>query len=633
MKLIPRLAAASSIALVVSSMPAQARLVVLTKNVNAVVVPPTPDPTANRIFNSTQGKTVQNSIGEVQSGDTVQLDCGDHGSAMVENKGWTATTTFLGARDAQGNRCSKIGQFYAWGTSNIRFKGVKFQGKPEDQGLPRNLFGPERNLANGSVPELYSNGDGGGFVVSVVNLRSIPVQGVTTPWGMKFGTMTASTGETVIYTDGAAVTNAAKVTNITFDDCELSSADDASAWTYGTGSWVLNAAKTAYVYQQNRGEGTWSSKPWLGLLQIVGDGVTVKNSEFRNGRKAIAAAYSHNLTVDGNLIEDITVDGVEFGGNNIAITNNVMRNSRNNAGEHLHADCIQGYGAGANGASVTSYSGVVIQGNLCIDGPYAQAVEFVDDRNEQALDGAPAPIGTSTDPNAVRTYGQYHGFQGFSTFDGRWDRVTIDGNVVETSQYHGIGWFNGQNVTVTNNVVRLSPYATDFRKTGLGMPWIEVASSKATEGFQLPGPNIIVANNTVPDKNSLRMTAPGPYVASVGTTTGFTYSQGTGFVAGQSTITFDAPGDGFAAMTGTLNIGNGAPTSVTWDTTYNKAGAKFGHYTAAPGFTLGGPGTGANIVVRWLPDSYYAGWDNFAAQGNKTAAGAPITAPGFIIFP
>lgn len=94
------------------------------------------------------------------------------------------------------------------------------------------------------------------------------------------------------------------------------------------------------------------------------ENVSVTNSEFQQLRIAIGHGDSNGVSVSGNFIHDIRMDGVRGGGSsNVTVSNNYFKDFYQNAGDH--ADAIQFYPSKVKPVvqNITVEGNVILQGN------------------------------------------------------------------------------------------------------------------------------------------------------------------------------------------------------------------------------------------------------------------------------
>ena len=204
------------------------------------------------------------------------------------------------------------------------------------------------------------------------------------------------------------------------------------------------------------------------LLQLSGSCLSVTNNLFKNIGFAIGSQRASNILIQQNVIDHFTDDGIDYGSNNMVIDRNQITNSIDD-GDGFHQDGMQGQPYGN-----TPVSNIQITNN------------FVANQIEKLV--SPANL------------------QGIDTFDGVWQNVTVENNVVITNAYHGITFYGVTNISVINNTV-----------IGSGGPntWININPSKsgAASGHAIVRNNIaeFFAINAAPavfDHNLVATTNP-----------------------------------------------------------------------------------------------------------------------------
>jgi parallel beta-helix repeat protein len=231
-----------------------------------------------------------------------------------------------------------------------------------------------------------------------------------------------------------AVIIAAKNTDrIVFDTLDVRSAPDATDYV----TWPVQM---------------WQANKINGLL-VQGTRTAVRNIR-------VTGVYNGILvTGDASAIEDSVVDG--FAGDGMRALGNNSRISRNRIQNCFvinksHRDGIQSYSRGPNGKP-----GAGTQRDLVIEGN--RILEWTLGRN--------SPLRCE--------------LQGISLFDGMFDSIRIENNVVVMSAYHGITVAGGLNSIIRNNTVVAANGQPGRR------PWIRVSAHKNGT----PSKNVLVADN------------------------------------------------------------------------------------------------------------------------------------------
>lgn len=196
--------------------------------------------------------------------------------------------------------------------------------------------------------------------------------------------------------------------NIIVNGSTLQSKADTSAWTRL--DWLTKRASGAlfnagYVqndYNQN----------------TVGGCLTITNNNFRNIGFGVYIGNASRVNVSKNKIDRFVDDGIDFGGKNITISDNVITNNIND-GDQMHRDAIQGH---AYWGQNTVTSNIVIQNNTIVN---------------------------QTDPLLP-----YPGcLQGVTVFDGIFRNAKISNNSIVTNQYQAMAFYGTDTLEVNNNVV------------------------------------------------------------------------------------------------------------------------------------------------------------------------------------
>jgi len=195
----------------------------------------------------------------------------------------------------------------------------------------------------------------------------------------------------------------------------------------------------------------WTAEEWsrrsLTRVHLGGPNSILRNSVLVGAGAAITTR-GVDAQVYGNRVEGFTADAMRGLADRNTFKNNYVINSMNVSNNH--DDGFQSW-ADADGA----LDGLVISGNVFIEW-----------------------AGNPDHPLRGR-------MQGIGLFDGFYDNLIIENNVVAVSQYHGLSVYGGRNVTIINNTV--------VNNDGVvgGSPWLGVFSHKNGT----PPTNIVVANN------------------------------------------------------------------------------------------------------------------------------------------
>lgn len=215
--------------------------------------------------------------------------------------------------------------------------------------------------------------------------------------------------------------------NVIFDSGTVSTVDDTSSFS----------------------DKDWTSKiTTVGIYTTKATCVAITNNHIYNVLNGITLDSEQSLA-QGNQIDSMLNDGIDFTASNSLIKNNVIKNGVQNYASQLHADGIQGWSNRTNGI-VQTVSNAVIDGNTI------------------------TKIG---DPS--KTY-----MQGISIFDGNWEHLTVQNNVVSVNAIHALALYGVHDSLVVNNTILAS-------NPEMNMSWIYVNHGK--DGT--PASNTIVRNN------------------------------------------------------------------------------------------------------------------------------------------
>jgi hypothetical protein len=176
----------------------------------------------------------------------------------------------------------------------------------------------------------------------------------------------------------------------------------------------------------------WIAQGRTGFKEIGAPG-NGKNGEPTTSCVALINSHIHNITFGAVLFANNTVfshnqmdyfgdDGIEYAGNNLAITNNTLLNAFGTS-NGIHTDAMQGQvGPIAAGIKVNYFSNILIDSNVII---------------------------RQTDPNLA--FPQY--LQGIDAFDEDWTNMTVTNNVVVTSACWGMYFSSIHNSLIAGNTV------------------------------------------------------------------------------------------------------------------------------------------------------------------------------------
>ncbi|HVU03495.1 MAG TPA: choice-of-anchor Q domain-containing protein [Polyangiaceae bacterium] len=235
---------------------------------------------------------------------------------------------------------------------------------------------------------------------------------------------------------GDLVTMGKDTSDVLFEDSELFSVRDSSAWT--ADQWINEASSG---------------------ISVRGDHETVRNNVLTNVRFGIAVD-GPNALVDHNRIENFSADGLRGLGDYDVFQYNLVKNVYvdDTAGDSNHDDGFQSWSVGPGGVGTGVVTGVVLRGNYILN---------------------------REDPNQKLT----NSLQGIGCFDGYFDQWVVENNVVITDHWHGISFYGMKNSRIVNNTV------IDVNDVTPGPPWIMVTAHK--DGT--PSENCLVRNNLATD--------------------------------------------------------------------------------------------------------------------------------------
>jgi hypothetical protein len=200
------------------------------------------------------------------------------------------------------------------------------------------------------------------------------------------------------------------ITDIIFQNMELSSADSTTGWTKA--QWVAQG-RVGLWEVGSPGDGT-NGDPYTTCISMTG-------SHIQNVRAGAALAANNSL-FSLNQIDHFGDDGIDYGASNLAITHNYLHDNFD-VGDGNHEDAMQGViGPHAPGVAVNHFQNILIDSNLVI---------------------------RQTDPKlAFPTY-----LQGIDAFDSDWTNLTVKNNVIVTSACWGIGYASLHGSKIINNTV------------------------------------------------------------------------------------------------------------------------------------------------------------------------------------
>jgi hypothetical protein len=203
---------------------------------------------------------------------------------------------------------------------------------------------------------------------------------------------------------GAAI----PTTDIIFNGMQLSTVDDASAWTKA--QWQTSG-RNGFTATATAGNGT-NGQPNLTCISMT-------NSKIKNVRWGITMVQNNSLFANNDL-GYFGDDGIDYAANNIAITNNYLHDNFD-VGDSNHEDAMQGQNGPTGGRPLNFYSNILIDRNVVV---------------RQTDPALPFP-----------TY-----LQGIDAFDEDWTNLTITNNVIVTSSCYAVAVSSIHNSLIAGNV-------------------------------------------------------------------------------------------------------------------------------------------------------------------------------------
>ena len=180
-----------------------------------------------------------------------------------------------------------------------------------------------------------------------------------------------------------------------------------------------------------------------------------------------SSLVADNMLYSGNTINDFGDDGIDFQGNNLVLSYNVVTNNHD-MGDGNHEDGMQGQ-----------------------IGRFQSNTNVTVDHNKVIRDTAPN-----------LTFPTY--LQGISAFDGDWTNLTVTNNIVITNVYHGMSFSSIHHGTILNNtVLDDGSYVADTSNPDRGEVMIDI-DDKTHEGSS--SNDVSVKNNL---STELLINAPG----------------------------------------------------------------------------------------------------------------------------
>ncbi|MCH6255009.1 Ig-like domain-containing protein [Puniceicoccaceae bacterium K14] len=182
--------------------------------------------------------------------------------------------------------------------------------------------------------------------------------------------------------------------NILFQDCDIYSIDDSSAWTADN----------------------WNYEAWNGFYIRQGSHyITIEDCQVRNVNFGIHMTDdTHNLTLRGNTVQRFCGDGLRARGKDLLIENNYIADAYQTNGNH--SDLLQGFAS----------QNVILRGNTFMNA---------------------SEVGNPFLANS----------QGIACFGGWYDNWVIENNIVAVTHWHGITLYGARDSRIINNTVVLNP--------------------------------------------------------------------------------------------------------------------------------------------------------------------------------
>ncbi|MFN0113656.1 MAG: right-handed parallel beta-helix repeat-containing protein [Paracoccaceae bacterium] len=231
----------------------------------------------------------------------------------------------------------------------------------------------------------------------------------------------------------AVVLSGKKTADLVFEGLDIRSADDAA----GFAGWALE---------------DWRANKVSGML-LQGARTTVRDVTVTGAYNGILLTGDGGV-IEGSLVDGFSGDGMRALGNDSRISHNTIRNCI--IINDSHRDGIQSYSTGPDDKpGAGTQRRLVIEGNRILEWTLPVA----------------SPLRCA--------------MQGIGMFDGMFDGVRIENNVIVVSAYHGIAMAGALNSVIRNNTV----VAANGR--GGKRPWIRVGAHKNGT----PSGNVLVTGN------------------------------------------------------------------------------------------------------------------------------------------
>lgn len=191
----------------------------------------------------------------------------------------------------------------------------------------------------------------------------------------------------------------------------------------------------------------WGAKEWMAANSGIfmgrhGKGHVLRNNYVFNTRFGISLC-AEDSTCEGNVISHFSADGIRVTRDGQVVQHNVIRNIyvSDDDGDKNHDDAIQCFLFNVGTGTVRN---VTIRENLVV----------MRENEEQKLKAT---------------------MQGIGFFDGPLIGFTVEGNVINTSHWHGVSLYDAQNCTIKNNVAYTQWQTEKLR------PWVQLGSKDKGE--------------------------------------------------------------------------------------------------------------------------------------------------------
>ncbi len=193
--------------------------------------------------------------------------------------------------------------------------------------------------------------------------------------------------------------------------------------------------------------GKWGAKEWMSansgiFMGRYGKGHVLRNNYVFNTRFGISLCAEES-TCEGNVVSHFSADGIRVTRDGQVVQHNVIRNIyvSDEDGDKNHDDAIQCFLFNVGTGTVRN---VTIRENLIV----------MRENEEQKFKAT---------------------MQGIGCFDGPLIGFTVEGNVINTSHWHGVSLYDAQNCTIKNNVAYTQWQTEKLR------PWVQLGSKDTGE--------------------------------------------------------------------------------------------------------------------------------------------------------